>query len=412
MKQLKYVLNKFLLLPATAFLIFTSCYDSTTTTNTSDEFDLLIVVEKSLHSSIQTNLTTYVNAIAQKNHEARVIEFTGSTAGELRSTLKSYYEDSSIKGAFLIGNLPAAWYEKRTYNKYNEEFPFDIYLMDFDNIWIDSDNNGIFDDHKTIETEIYVSRLKGTASDINSYLEKVVDYKKGGSIVKKGAFIFKDDDWRNFSYNNMFGLNQTYEEIHLYQSLEETIRSKYINFLSKNGAEYVYQWIHSSPTTLYIDGTSGSERITLNDIQNYNLKGSFYNLFDCSAARFVQSNLAMTYLTKTDYGLATIGSTKIGGNWEPSVFHEDLAAGKTWGDAYKNWYNAKGIQRDDWYLGMVIFGDPTLTISDGSRKSLSRMKTHTQKSIQNDKELLLRDYSDTTGDFKKYKEENPQFFTK
>jgi len=396
-----------------AFIIFTGCYDDVTEKNSGHNtgiYDLLIVVEDEIYSSIKTNLDAYINVLSKKNHNAVGIQYKAGTAKELRSLLKGYYENNDIKGAFLIGNLPAAWYKKRTYDKYNEEFPFDIYLMDFDDVWIDSNEDGMYDSHDEIETEIFVSRLKGSIEEINAYLAKVVGYKKWGALVNKGAFIFKDDDWKNYGYNNMFSLDSTYEEIDLYQSLDETTRSKYIDFLSKNGAEYVYQWIHSSSSSLYIHGFSGKERVSLDDIKRYNFKGSFYNLFDCSAARFVQRNLAMTYLTKTDYGLATLGSTKIGGNWEPTVFHYELATGVSWGEAFRKWYNLSGVNRDDWYLGMVIFGDPTLSVSLALKKKLQRMQMPELNVNHDDKDLLLHDYEDSTGDFSKYKKGNPRFF--
>jgi len=398
-----------------AILIFTGCDDSVATKNNgyyTGTTDLLLVVEDRIYTSIKTNLDAYINALSKKNHNVIAIQYKGGTVKELRSLLKDYYTKHNIKGAFLIGNLPAAWYKKRTYNKYNEEFPFDVYLMDFDDIWIDSNGDGMFDNHHAIETEIFVSRLKGSVGEINGYLEKVVDYKKGGSLVRKGAFIFKDDDWRNFNYNNMFGLDSTYEEVNLYQSLDETTRLKYIDYLTITGAEYVYQWIHSSSSGLYIHGYYGSERVGLDDIKKYNFKGSFYNLFDCSAARFVQSNLAMTYLINTDYGLATLGSTKIGGNWEPQVFHQELASGKTWGEAYRKWYNSKGVKRDDWYLGMVIFGDPTLLVSQTLKQKFRSIQGSSIEVIVDNKELLQREYEDSTGDYSKYKNDNPQFFSK
>ncbi len=34
------------------------------------------------------------------------------------------------------------------------------------------------------------------------------------------------------------------------------------------------------------------------------------------------------------------------------------------------------------------------------------------KTVVNDKELLIHDYKDSTGEYKKYKEDNPGFFIK
>ena len=59
----------------------------------------------------------------------------------------------------------------------------------------------------------------------------------------------------------------------------------------------------------------------------YPLKSSFVNMYDCSAARFTVPNLGMAFTVQADYGLAIVGTTKVGGMWDGTPFHENLAAG-------------------------------------------------------------------------------------
>ena len=112
---------------------------------------------------------------------------------------------------------------------------------------------------------------------------------------------------------------------------------------------------------------------------------SFYNLFNCSASRFTDEHIAMTYLTKTDYGLATTGTTKPGGNYYPKAFHHLLAQGNTWGEAFRGWYNNFGVTDDKWFLGMVILGDPMLTIQPTVHRIL---KTAPLTQIPPDEEMM------------------------
>jgi hypothetical protein len=86
------------------------------------------------------------------------------------------------------------------------------------------------------------------------------------------------------------------------------------------------------------------------------------NMFNCKGVRFTQPNIGMSYLTSTDLTLAITGSTKVGGNYYPMEFHRELSVGNSWGEAFIGWYNAFGVFDDEWFLGMVILGDPSLRL--------------------------------------------------
>ena len=114
-----------------------------------------------------------------------------------------------------------------------------------------------------------------------------------------------------------------------------------------------------------ISKASSYDRLSIDEINRMGVTGSFYNLFDCSASRYTEDNRAETYLHQ-EHGLATIGSTKPGGIYQPQTFHEVLANGGNWGQGYKNWYENVGLHDDGWFLGIVIMGDTTLTDDDGA----------------------------------------------
>jgi hypothetical protein len=156
--------------------------------------------------------------------------------------------------------------------------------------------------------------------------------------------------------------------------------------------------------------------IDIRDIGSLNFKGLFFNLFDCSASRFTQDNIAMTYLAKTDYALATIGSTKVGGNYYPLSFNTTLSRHGTWGDAFKVWYNHYGITDDSWFLGMMILGDPALTVSVKAQSfelfsSASTVIAPTAEEIDGLKKKFIEfSASSASEGFNEYKERNPQFY--
>ncbi|MDG6219209.1 MAG: hypothetical protein QCI00_07190, partial [Candidatus Thermoplasmatota archaeon] len=100
----------------------------------------------------------------------------------------------------------------------------------------------------------------------------------------------------------------------------------------------------------------------------------FYNLFACSAGRFTEENyLAGSYIFNTSYGLVSIASSKTGSMLNFKDFTIPLSIGKSVGEAFVDWFNAQTpfLQwQKEWYYGMVLCGDPTLTMSSTSEPVL------------------------------------------
>ncbi len=375
------------------------------------DYDIVVVVENALASSLASSLSVYQDDLADAGYKAKIENWTGGTAADLKALLYDQVDSYGVEGALLIGNLPAAWYEQTAFDTF-EQFPIDLYLEDRAATWTDANSNGIFDAHTDLNLVIYVSRLTGTSAQLIGYFAKNHTYRSTGSLVSVAAFNFIDDDWQPWA--GTYGLESIYTVVDVLSDLALTTRAAYIAKMTSSGAEFVYQWIHSSPTTLYVSGTGGGT-ISTAQVASNNFIGSFYNMFDCSACRFTQENLGMTYLTRTDTGLATIGSTKTGGIYTPWTFHGRLAAGDCWGESYRQWYNGTGKWDDEWYLGIVILGDPLLTIQ-GDRRGLILEQTPaepTKEQLEALRNSMRWDAVHTQaelGTFEAYRASNPQFF--
>ncbi len=375
------------------------------------EFDLALIAPSSLLAAVSADVDQYVRDIEAEGRRARVVPWTGGTAGDLKGLIAAERDDYGIEGAWLLGELPAAWYEQTAFGTH-EEFPIDLYLMDLDATWTDGDGDGIFDGHSDLELDVYVSRVVGDAQELSAYFGKLHEYRTLSALTDVSAYIFKDDDWSGYYSGHEWGLDAAYADVHLEQDRARTTRANYLAKLTGQGAEFVYQWIHSAPRYLYVTG-SGGGAVTTTDIAAQNLRGSFYNLFDCSAARFTKENLAMTYLLKTDAGLATIGSTKTGGIYTPAVFHGRLAEGAEWGRAYRQWYNENGKYNDEWYLGIVILGDPLLGLRYGDAAGAGFVEDPpwTQEQVQAMEQTMMIFAQDVPLDgYAQYKAEHPEFF--
>lgn len=102
------------------------------------------------------------------------------------------------------------------------------------------------------------------------------------------------------------------------------------------------------------------------DIQNRDPPVLFYNLFACGPGRFPDQNyLAGAYIFHTTYGLITVASSKSGSMLNFNDFTAPLGAGKSIGEAFREWFEAQApyVQWEkEWYYGMVVCGDPTLRV--------------------------------------------------
>jgi hypothetical protein len=376
---------------------------------------LLLVIDGSLEASLRPSLDQYEADLLANRFHVYNYTWNGGTAEDLKAVLSNYFQTHQIDGAFLIGNLPTSWYEMVAFES-AEEFPCDLYFMDLDSSWQDQDMNGIYDKHSPLFLDIYTSRIMGSSEELIKYFDKVHRFRKGTFSLAASAYIFKDDDWAFYNQGYAFGLDQIYKTINFCERIDDTIKPTYVSTLTNGGAEYVYQWIHSHPSALCVEYNHDYQYIDIRDINRYNFKGNFYNLFDCSASRFTQENIAMTYLTQTDYALATLGSTKVGGNYYPLSFNITLSKGGTWGDAFKVWYNYYGVSDDSWFLGMMILGDPLLKVSLKSDpfqvfRSLSPLPAPgpDEKKVLEEKMKKDRKISGSQG-FLEYKAKNSCFF--
>lgn len=376
--------------------------------------DFLVVVESSLHEPLGVSLAEYAETMELAQFRVHVEPWIPGTVDELKELIFEHVDENGVEGVLLIGRLPAAWYEQRAFERY-EQFPMDLYLQDRDAVWTDEDGDGIYDGHSDLRLEIYTSRLDGTVTQLEDYFARIRYYRREGPLVDVSALIFIDDSWAGTNQSQYF-LDDLYSNVMLMKDPSESTSANYFSVLTGRGAEFVHQWIHAGSTSLLLydlDQQGGLTYSIIGDVAERNLKASFLNLFNCSAARFTGPNLGAAYTVGTDYGLAIIGSTKTGAVNDPRVFHESLVLGRRWGEAYQIWFNEVGHRSDTWHLGIVLMGDPLLRVTgdlfpSGSTDAAGPGDWETEawgdalmERIQAEAELST---------FEEYREENPDFF--
>lgn len=301
-----------------------------------------------------------------------------------------------LRGAFLVGDLPSAWYEQDSdfggdIGVMHEEFPIELYFQDLDNAWRDDDGDGILDGHSDLALEIFTSRLIGGADRIRTYFQRLHDYRANGSFFQPRTFFsFVDDDWNGvrsqgtpdpYTTNQTWGLESVYGDNYLRREWsDDTDKSDYLDVMTHDGAEFVYQWIHSDPQRIFFDDNfspNPANILSIDELVALDVRGSFFNLFDCSISRYTEplGNIATEYV-HSRFGLAAVGSTKTGGIFNPEVLHQAMRSGRGVGEALRRWFDDTWKYRDayglpdptfdDWWLGMMVQGDPQVTLVPGA----------------------------------------------
>jgi len=341
---------------------------------------ILIVVNSALYPEIETNLATYVADVEAAGYAVDVYECAYGTAEELKAFILG--QPAGLAGCVFIGDIPCAWYEvENDFGQYGyASFPCDLFLCDLDGNWGDDlieapMQEGVYDSHDGGDgdegPEIFIGRIDasgmtgGTEADLtNAYLEKLHMYYSGTMQRPTRALTYIEDDW---SYSSSFwtGIANAYPQTTEVVKAPDTNRDDYRDVrLPSPLYEFIQLACHS-----YSGGHSFTRGgwVSSNDVKAAEPVALVYNLFCCSAARFTNSNcLAGAYIfNESATSLAALGSTKTGSMLGFSWFYQPLGEYKSVGESMREWFErlAPYSQSEiDWHFGMIIMGDPLLTL--------------------------------------------------
>jgi hypothetical protein len=327
----------------------------------------LVLVESSLYAGIQTNLARYVTDLQSDGYTVDVHQITGGTPASLKAFLLANSTD--VVGCVFVGDLPVSWFEAEVWG--HEEFPCDLFYMDLDGTWTDSDGDGKFDGHSAGTgdegPEIFIGRIDTSmmsgdeATITNSYLDKDHNFRAGLVYAPDYALTYTEDDWAGSSGH---GTDIQYS----YPGFDD-IRAPNTNrddYMYNRVSNPVYQFIqlscHSSAGAHYFTRGGYANSSSIMAAPPHSI---FYNLFCCSSLRFTEwQYLGGAYIYNSSLSsLAVIGSTKTGSMLSFHAFYQPFGAGESLGEAYRQWFNYLAPYNDielAWHYGMTIAGDPFL----------------------------------------------------
>ncbi len=339
---------------------------------------LIIAVEQPVYAALISfsEFDQFVNDIeSERKYAVSVVTVQSSSKEELYSYFQSKMTEN-LDGVLLIGDLPVVTYEHDyDYDSSGStyaQFPMDLYYMDLDGSWTDSDGDGRLDGHTAgtgdYKPDIWVGRLtsstvtSGAGQDevwlIRNYLHKNHLYRTGQLAIDNKAVLLHESDWS--SWGTLY-LDQVYPDVTVINS--GNMNQAYRSVLTEN-YEFVHVSVHSAAT--YHAFTGGNIYATA--LPGIDPTSLFYSLYACTNCRFTTTNyMGGHYIFTPTYGLAAVGSTKVGGmtgyqNFIPKMNTESR---QSIGEAFEYWFgyhSSSSSSTVSWSYGMVLLGDPTLGI--------------------------------------------------
>lgn len=345
---------------------------------------VIIFVESSLIIHIENEITVYNSTLRSLGYNTVILEISGGTTEDLKDEILFYYDSGyNVTSAVLVGDLPVAWFYHEWDFDYTgdglgdpSDFPCDLYLMDLDGEWIDTDADGMYDSHidgaGDTAPEIFIGRIDASkipgdeVSIIKQYFHKVHEFWMGNILHTDFGLTYTDKDWSTYP-DMKYDLGYAYDEMEAIW-YPEVSRDDYVaNRLLNISYEFIQLACHSWPNGHHFEngGDLASETIRYTHPQ-----ALFYNLFCCGTLRFTEYNcVGNAYILGTNSpSLSVVGSTKSGSMLDFRYFYEPLGEGLSFGQAFQDWFDHEYPYSDDpsgysdvsWFYGMTILGDPTL----------------------------------------------------
>lgn len=344
-----------------------------------------IYVNASIWNNISAELVQYVIDVQTAGFNVSIFNWTDPTpaidmrAINLRSNLTLEYANGLI-GAVLIGEMPYALFEANSII-----YPCDLFMMDLDGQWIDSNLNTYFDQHilgaGDLYPEIFIGRINpynlvatDNATDLLvKYFQRNHEYRTSTTQIHNNSLMWIDDDWEAWSHEWKADLDRIYSNVTLVNnSVYETNKPNYLLEINKT-YDFAHVFLHSDSARHYlkVGGTFKPEHeIQFLEIKDLDDKVLFYNLYCCYAADFTQpDDLATHYLFSSNYTLGIYGSSRTGGFLLNQYLYEPLNASKTLGQAFQEWWSNDIYEpilnhgpSDLNMTGNTLLGDPTLRL--------------------------------------------------
>lgn len=163
---------------------------------------LSILIDADLYPSITAALSQHQADLIAEGYTVYSETVSGGTPTDIKAWVQQRYDTGSDEILF-VGDITAAWAEVS-----GSVFPSDLFYMDLDGDWQDTDSDGDYDAHTAGSgdegPEVYVARIyAGTldydteANMVNGYFAKAHAYRTGTLKQPWRGLEYVEEDWYN-----------------------------------------------------------------------------------------------------------------------------------------------------------------------------------------------------------------------
>jgi len=109
---------------------------------------IYVLVYGSIYDYVKFHIGRYISDVERLGFNATVLPISGVSPEEIRALLMNAFSDGLV-GCLFVGDVLWALYEMDDPdpNIGHEEFPIDLFYMDLNGVWTDTDGDGIYDEH-------------------------------------------------------------------------------------------------------------------------------------------------------------------------------------------------------------------------------------------------------------------------
>lgn len=220
--------------------------DDVQLTQFSENYSLAILVHETLYPSIVTSLAQYCSDIETEGYIVFLQQVSGGTPEDIKSWVQERYLAGS-RGILFVGDITAAWAEVS-----GDQFPSDLFYMDLDGTWQDTNADGVYEDHTAgtgdMGPEVYVGRIYAStltydseADMVNDYFAKAHAYRTGNLTQPWRGLEYVEEDWfdMNVNLDLIYGTNITRHDYGYFTTAED-----YLNQMDL-GQHFVQVCVHS-----------------------------------------------------------------------------------------------------------------------------------------------------------------------
>ncbi len=342
--------------------------------------EFLIIAEHSICDTLTNELRTYSEDVhAIYGYGIYLVSVENSYAYPLRELIKSYKENNNkLCGVLLVGDVGEAWYE--TAHDHGDSYarwPCDLYFMDLDGTWIDSDNDTIFDGHTGNQNpDIFVARLSAVGmSGLGSESTLIRrQLSKSHDFWWKSSFQSSNDTALNYVCEGLSGpsahsLDSVFPSHNVidirYGSLPCPSPADFLSRLNSSNYGFTNLSCHSSTTSHEI--TTNQPWVQVSEIIN-NSSGNYAITLNCCYACCWKSSqkvyIGGAHLFNLGKTMAVIGSTKKCSFGNMHLLYNRFPNCNL-GMAYLEWWKDSHLEEHCIYdvygdYGHTLLGDPTI----------------------------------------------------